>query len=104
MPASSVMFEGKEYPRPDGTFKKLYLSEVMARLGGTDYITKKEREWELTITINRFGPHAPEGLEVLAHFGSFAETGDSRLGKTFITLYDYQVNHALRALGLPECE
>ena len=50
---------GKRYPRPDYNDEEMYLSEGVARLGGTEgeYVGYRCA----VIHTNPFGPHAPEG-------------------------------------------
>ena len=66
-------YNGKRYPRPEDG-KMMYLSEVMARLGGTQFATGQEAGsgyyYDSTIYGNNFGDHAPEGLELLWRFSA----------------------------------
>ena len=48
-------YNGKRYPRPDYDDANIYLSEAVARLGGTG------SEYLGGIFTNPYGPHAPEG-------------------------------------------
>ena len=70
-------YNGKRYPRPEDG-KMLYLSEVMARLGGTSFVPVEG--CYSRIFGNNFGDHAPEGMECLWEFMTIREL--TREGRT----------------------
>ena len=61
-------YNGKRYPRPEDG-KMMYLSEAMARLGGTKFASGLG---SAAIYGNNFGDHAPEGMELLGVFPAYA--------------------------------
>ena len=88
-------YNGKRYPRPEDG-KMLYLSEVMARLGGTSFVPVEG--CYLRIFGNNFGDYAPEGMECLWEFMAIREP--TREGRTNYMVPKRQVAGRGVALGL----
>ena len=63
-------YNGKRYPRPEDG-KMMYLSEAMARLGGTKFVVCGSGPYpDIVIFGNNFGDHAPEGMEILGRLST----------------------------------